>query len=146
MDLQKPHPISDLVRQSRRLIEAGTFEAFMRFMRMHVPTPPRQHVAVFTRMAVQQFQKWQLDENSKLRLSDAQILAVMRVEFPLNPRKAFTGTLEEGLKVVAGIRAHYNRDGHNGPSPRERGWPVRGELQIPEHFLRCCDPVRIVRA
>ena len=23
---------------------------------------------------------------------------------------------------------------------------VRGELQIPEHFLRCCDPVRIVRA
>src|SRR5688572_21805951 len=96
----------------------------MRFMRSHVPGPAARNVGVFTGMAVQQFQNWQLDENSKLRLSDAQLLAVMRVEFPLNPGKVFTGSLEEGLKIVGGIRADYNRSGHNGPTPQSRGMPL----------------------
>jgi hypothetical protein len=41
----------------------------------------------------------------------------MRVEFPLNRGKVFTGTVEEGLKIVKGIRADYNRTGHGGPRP-----------------------------
>jgi hypothetical protein len=118
-----PRSIEDVIAQSRHIIEAGTFEAFMRFMRAHVPAPPKKHVGVFTRMAVQQFQNWQLDENPKLRLSEAQLLAVMRVEFPLNEGKVFTGTLDEGLHIVGGIRADYNRTGHNGPTPQEREMP-----------------------
>ena len=47
----------------------------------------------------------------------------MRVEFPIAVGKVFTGTIAEGLKIVKGIRAHYNRDGHHGPSPASRGMP-----------------------
>lgn len=72
-------------------------------------------------MGVQQFQNWQLDESRRLRLTDAQLLAVMRVEFPRNEGRVFIGSVLEGLNIVAGIRTHYNRDGHYGPSPAERG-------------------------
>ena len=118
-----PRSIEDVIDQSRHIIEAGTFEALMRFMRAHTPAPAKKYVGVFTHMAVQRFQNWQLDENPRLRLSDAQLLAVMRVEFPLNEGKVFTGTLDEGLRIVAGIRADYNRTGHNGLTPHDRGMP-----------------------
>jgi len=35
-----------------------------------------------------------------------------------------TGDADTGLKQMAGIRANYNRDGHNGPSPISRGMPL----------------------
>ncbi len=72
-------------------------------------------------MRVQQFQNWLLDNNAKLRLTDAQLLAVMRVEFPQATGEVFSGTVAQGLRIVRGIRAHYNRDGHNGPTPQSRG-------------------------
>lgn len=58
------------------------------------------------------------------RLTDAQLLAVMRVEFPQATGKVFTGSMEEGLRIIAGIRSDYNRTGHNGPTPQERGMPL----------------------
>jgi hypothetical protein len=70
-----PRSIEDLIEQSRRILEEGTFEAFMRFMRTHVPGAPKKHIGAFTRMGVAQFQNWQLDNNSKLKLTDAQICA-----------------------------------------------------------------------
>lgn len=123
MILRVPTSVEDVIDQSRAVVDESTFDELMRFMRTHVPAPARKSIGAFTRKAVQQFQNWQLDENPKLRLSDAQILAVMRVEFPLNEGQVFTGTISDGLKIVAGIRAHYNRDGHNGPSPQSRGLP-----------------------
>ena len=69
------------------------------------------------------FQNWLLDENPNWQLTDAQLLAVMRVEFPLVAGTVHLGDADLGLKQVAGIRANYNRDGHNGPSPSSRGLP-----------------------
>ena len=74
-------------------------------------------------MRVQQFQNWLLDENPTWQLTDTQLLAVMRVEFPLATGLVHTGDVDTGLAQIAGIRAHYNRDGHNGPSPISRGMP-----------------------
>ena len=74
-------------------------------------------------MRVQEFQNWLLDHNASFRLTDAQLLAVMRVEFPHAKGQVFSGSLAQGLKIVGGIRAHYNRDGHHGPSPESRGLP-----------------------
>ncbi len=74
-------------------------------------------------MRVQQLQNWLLDENPKWQLTDAQLLAVMRVEFPTATGLVHCGDVDTGLKQVAGIRANYNRDGHNGPSPASRGMP-----------------------
>ncbi len=74
-------------------------------------------------MRVQAFQNWLLDNNPKWHLTDAQLLAVMRVEFPQADGQIFVGNLDTGLSIVEGIRAHYNRDGHDGPSPQERGMP-----------------------
>ena len=68
-------------------------------------------------------ENWLLDENPKWQLTDAQVLAVMRVEFPTATGRVHTGDVDAGLKQVADIRADYNRDGHNGPSPASTGMP-----------------------
>lgn len=92
-------------------------------MRASLPGPAHQHVGLLSGMRVQQFQNWLLDENPKWQLTDAQLLAVMRVEFALATGMVHTGDVESGLQQIAGIRAHYNRDGPNGPSPTSRGMP-----------------------
>lgn len=55
------------------------------------------------------FQNWLYDENVKWRLTDLQLLAVMRTEFPLNDGQVFTADIATGLGHIASIRADYNR-------------------------------------
>ena len=81
------------------------------------------HVGVLSGMRVQQFQNWLLDENPNWQLTDAQLLAVMRVEFPLAIGQVHVGDVDTGLKQIVGIRASYNRDGHSSPSSNSRGLP-----------------------
>jgi hypothetical protein len=118
-----PRNIEQLIAAPRSVCSPETFERFVRHMHRSLPGPAHPHQGVFTGRRVQQFQNWQLDENPRLRLTDAQLLAVMRVEFPQAVGKVFTGDLATGLKIVAGIRADYNRTGHNGPTPASRGLP-----------------------
>ena len=58
------------------------------------------------------------------RASIARLLAVLRVEFPLASAELFTGDVDAGLRHIGTMRADYNRDGHNGPSPISRGMPL----------------------
>ena len=90
-------------------------------MKMFLPGPTHKHIGIFYGQRVQDFQNWLLVENYKRQLTDAQLLAVMRAEFPHAEGKVFTGSLEEGLTQIGGIRAHFNRDGHHGKSPEELG-------------------------
>jgi hypothetical protein len=113
--------IEQLLKESRVVTSEQTFHAFIAEWRRSLPGARSKHAGVLTGQGVQQFQNWQLDVNPHWKLTDAQLLAVMRVEFPLAEGKVFTGSLQEGLKNVSGIRAHYNRDGHHGPSPASRG-------------------------
>jgi len=92
-------------------------------MRKTLPGPTNPHGGLLSGKGILDFQNWQLDHNPKWRLSDAQLLAVMRTELPQATGKVFTGSLDEGLDIVVGIRRHYNRDGHHGPSPQSRGFP-----------------------
>jgi hypothetical protein len=74
-------------------------------------------------MRVQAFQNWLYDVNPQHQLTDAQLLAVLRVEFPLALAELFTGDVGTGRRHIQSMRRDYNRDGHNGPTPHSRGMP-----------------------
>lgn len=118
-----PRTIEGLMERARSITSEASFHAFISDCRRQLPGPRSKHGGVLSGRGVQDFQNWQLDVNPNWRLTDAQLLAVMRVEFPLAEGKVFTGSLQDGLKIIKGIRAHYNRDGHHGPSPASRGMP-----------------------
>lgn len=119
-----PSSIEQLIDLARRKVGSeDSLNEFVGSMRRALAGPAHAHVGVLSGMRVQQFQNWLLDENPRWQLTDAQLLAVMRVEFPLATGQVHIGDVDTGLKQIAGIRAHYNRDGHNGPSPISRGMP-----------------------
>lgn len=123
VNIQTPHSLEELLAVASIVISADTFAEFLRHMQMFLPGPLHKHHGVFSGQRIQVFQNWLLVENYKYQLTDAQLLAVMRAEFPQADGAVFTGDLDKGLSIVAGIRAHLNRDGHHGKSPREMGLP-----------------------
>jgi hypothetical protein len=118
-----PHSLEQLIAAAASVKSPETFAEFTRHMRMFLPGPRDKYIGLFSGQRVQDFQNWLLVENYKLKLSDAQLLAIMRAEFPEATGAVFTGSLDVGLDIVSGIRRHFNRDGHNGKSPVERGLP-----------------------
>jgi hypothetical protein len=119
-----PSSIDQLIDLARRKVGSeDSLNEFVTSMRNAMSGPSHPHVGVLSGMRVQEFQNWLLDENPKWQLTDAQLLAVMRVEFPVATGQVHTGDVDTGLRQVAGIRASYNRDGHTGPSPTSRGMP-----------------------
>lgn len=114
--------IDELITIVQRTVYAEHVLArFVTEMKGSLPGSGQPHIGVLTGQRVQDFQNWLLAKNHRWRLTDGQLLAVMRAEFPHATGKVFTGDVSEGLKIVRGIRARYNRDGHGGPSPAERG-------------------------
>jgi len=124
MSIATPRSLEDLISAAGRVNTTVAFAEFAKHMRMSLPGPTHQHVGILSGQRVQAFQNWLLIENYRRQLSDMQLLAIMRAEFPLAEGAVFTGTLEVGLSIVAGIRAHFNRDGHHGKSPSELGLPA----------------------
>ena len=47
-------------------------------------------------MRVQAFQNWLYDQNPTWQLTDAQLLAILRVEFPVAGADLFTGDVDTG--------------------------------------------------
>lgn len=120
-----PSTIDQLIDLARRRVGSeDSLNEFVATTRKALPGPAHPHIGVLSGMRVQAFQNWLLDENPKWQLTDAQLLAVMRVEFPLATGLVHMGDVDTGLKQIAGIRAHYNRDRHTGPSPASRGMPT----------------------
>lgn len=117
-----PEELLDLAR--REVGDEDSLNEFVSTMRRALPGPRHQHVGVTSGMRVQQFQNWLYDVNPEHQLTDAQLLAILRVEFPLASAELFTGDLETGLRHIGSMRADYNRDGHHGPSPASRGMPL----------------------
>ena len=82
-----PSSIDQLVDRVRRKVGSeDSLNQFVSSMRRALVGPRHQHVGVLSGMRVQQLQNWLLDENPKWQLTDAQLLAVMRVEFPNGDR------------------------------------------------------------
>jgi hypothetical protein len=119
-----PSTIDQLLDLARRKVEdENSLNQFVSTMRKTLPGPSHQYVGLLSGMRVQQFQHWLFDVNPQHQLTDAQLLAVLRVEFPLAGAELFTGDVDTGLRHISTMRADYNRDGHNGPSPTSRGMP-----------------------
>ena len=120
-----PASIEQLVELARRKVRSeGSLNEFVSTMRRALPGPTHQHVGLLSRMRVQAFQDWLYDHNPTWQLTDAQLLAVLRVEFPLAAAELFTGDVDAGLTHIRSMRADYNRDGHTGPSPTSQGMPL----------------------
>ena len=111
----------DAARQ--RVGNEDSLHAFVSTMRSALPSQGHQHEGTLSGMRVQQFQNWLYDVNPQYQLTDAQLLAVLRVEFPFVAGELFTGDVDAGLGHIRSMRAGYNRDGHNGPTPQSRGLP-----------------------
>jgi hypothetical protein len=119
-----PTSIEQLIDLARRQVaDENSLNAFVSTMRKTLPGPSQHYVGVLSGMRVQQFQNWLYDVNPEHQLTDAQLLAVLRVEFPLAGADVFTGDIDTGLRHIRSMRADYNRDGHNGPTPQSRGMP-----------------------
>jgi len=120
-----PANIDHLIALARRKVGSeDSLNEFVSMMRGALPGPTHQHVGLLSRMRVQAFQNWLYDRNPTWQLTDAQLLAVLRIEFPLANAELFTGDVDAGLRHIGSMRADYNRDGHNGPSPTSRGMPL----------------------
>jgi hypothetical protein len=117
-----PEQLMDLAR--RKVRDEESLNEFVYAMWRMLPGPSHEYVGVTSGMRVQQFQNWLYDVNPQHRLTDAQLLAVLRVEFPLASAELFTGDVGTGLRHISSMRDDYNRDGHNGPSPTSRGMPL----------------------
>lgn len=119
-----PSSIDELIELAcQKVYSEDSLNRFVSTMRAALAWRGHPHEGTLSGMRVMQFQNWLLDENPRWQLTDAQLLAVMRVEFPLATGLVHTGDADTGLNQMTGIRAHYNRDGHGGPSPVERGMP-----------------------
>jgi len=120
-----PATIDQLLALCRRKVRSeDSLNEFASTMRTALPGPTHQHVGLLSRMRVQAFQNWLYDGNATWQLTDAQLLAVLRVEFPLASEELFTGDVDAGLRHIRSMRADYNRDGHTGPSSTSRGMPL----------------------
>ncbi|MEQ1908963.1 MAG: hypothetical protein ABMA15_09080 [Vicinamibacterales bacterium] len=119
-----PSTIDELIDLARTKVgSADSLNEFVSSMRGALAGSRHAQVGALSGMRVQQFQNWLLDENWNWQLTDAQLLAVMRVEFPLPTGQVHVGDADTGLKQISGIRANYNRAGHHGPSSGSRGLP-----------------------
>jgi hypothetical protein len=115
-----PSTIEQLMDLARtKVSSAASFNEFVSSCRRVLPRPNRQSVGLLSGMTVPEFQTWLLDANVERQLTDAQLLAVVRLEFPLVAGPLFTGDIETGLKQMALIRTQYNRQAHRGPGPAD---------------------------
>lgn len=64
-------------------------------------------------MRVMEFQDWQLAQNAERKLTDDELLAEMRAEFPNCTGKIFTADLATRRAILRGVRALYNAGTHS---------------------------------
>lgn len=90
-----PSSIEELVDLARQRVDSeSSLNRFVSAMRGALASRGHQHEGTLSGMRVMQFQNWLLDENPRWQLTDAQLLAVMRVEFPFATGLVHTGDVD----------------------------------------------------
>lgn len=116
--------IEQLLDEVRRaVVDAASFTAFITRMRRTLPSTGHQYEGVVSGMRLQRLQTWLLDVNAQRQLTDAQLLAIVRVEFPFATGELFTGDIDAGLRHVDSVRAAYNGGSPTSASAASRGVP-----------------------
>ena len=108
--------LADMITVARS-VTVATFAATLdRVNRDHGVLHAGRHVARFTAWRVMYAQNETLRLNADWQLDDVQLLFVWRALFPMSSGKLFTGSIADGIAIVRGVRADYNRTGHGMPS------------------------------
>ena len=108
--------IDDVITLARTVTPA-TFDAMIaRANANHGVVHAGRNVARFTGQRIVFTQNATLTRNAEWQLDDCQLLFVWRVLFPMASGALFTGPMVNGIGIVRGVRAHYNRDGHGMPT------------------------------
>ena len=108
--------LDDVIAMART-VTIGTFaDCIARSTANHGVTHAGRNVARFTGQRVVYTQNATLANNEKWQLDDCQLLFVWRTLFPMASGKLFAGSVADGIGIVRGVRAHYNRDGHGMPT------------------------------
>lgn len=108
--------LADVVSLARTVTVANFDDVLARATVNHGVLHAGRHVARFTGHRVMQTQNDTLRDNATWQLDDVQLLFVWRVLFPMSSGKLFTGSIADGVGIVRGVRADYNRTGHGMPS------------------------------
>lgn len=108
--------IDDVVRMARTVTPENFAVMVGRSTANHGIIHAARHIARFTGHRVMQTQNATLAANAEWQLDDVQLLFVWRTLFPMSSGKLFTGSIADGVGIVRGVRADYNRTGHGLPS------------------------------
>ena len=106
----------DVITMARTVTVANFADVFARATINHGVVHAGRHVARFTGHRVMQTQNDTLARNAEWQLDDVQLLFVWRVLFPASSGRVFTGSIADGISIVRGVRADYNRTGHGMPT------------------------------
>lgn len=108
--------IDDVVAMARTVTPANFNDMLARANANHGVLHAGRHIARFTGHRVMQTQNDTLTRNAEWQLDDCQLLFVWRVLFPMSSGAVFTASMRDGIGIVRGVRADYNRTGHGMPS------------------------------
>lgn len=108
--------VADVVRMARDVTVANFANMIARSTANHGVLHAGRHVARFTGHRVMQTQNATLVDNATWQLDDVQLLFVWRTLFPMSSGKLFAGSVADGVAIVRGVRADYNRGGHGDPA------------------------------
>ncbi len=104
-----------------RMVTVATFaDMLARVNADHGIVHAGRHVARFTAWRVMYAQNHTLQQNAEWQLDDVQLLFVWRALFPMSSGKLFTGSIADGVSIVRGVRADYNRTGHGMPTGKPK--------------------------
>jgi len=101
-----------LVRFAKTVTPANFADALTVVNRNHGVTHAARNVGRFTGHRIVMFQNVMMRDNAGWQLNDCQLAFIMRAEFPAGVGRVFTASPADGVRIVRGIRADYNRTGH----------------------------------
>ena len=108
--------LDQLIARARTVTVANFTAELERVNRDHGVVHAGRHVARFNAWRVMFAQNETLKRNADWQLDDVQLLFVWRALFPMSSGKLFTGSIADGIAIVRGVRADYNRTGHGLPT------------------------------
>lgn len=108
--------LASLVALAKTVTAANFADTLASVNRDHGVIHGARNVARFNGWRVQYAQNTTLAQNAEWQLDDVQLLFVWRALHPVAVGKLYAGSIADGIAIVRGVRADYNRTGHGMPT------------------------------